>query len=647
MKFRNVAIDFETDAITDRPMYPPVPAGVAIKDGNYAEYLAWGHPTKNNCTLKDATNKLAALFSNHDVRCIFHNCAFDIDVAMVHMGLPMPKNYHDTQFLAYLNNPHEPKLGLKPLAERYLGMPPEEQMDLNMWIRENVYMDLGDVEGMHISKAPGKLVGVYAIGDVDRTLKLFNKFHPSVCKRGMLNAYKTELDIVRVKLHMERKGIFVDMDKLETTIGVFTEALQDSLQDLKDLLGIDAEQNKTYSKYGYQHTDEHLYRALSENGHVKQFIYTKPTKYNPEGLPSTKITNLQKTCKNKELVKQIGIHNLLKQYHWTYLTKWQTKAIPSYGQLYPKVNHVRSSDTIGSEVSVGTRTGRLTSSSPNFTNIPRSIDAGEPLYRQPMDTHAASTNSLYNATQYLKTYGLDFKGLRDLVVPDEGHVFLNRDYDQQEFRLLAHFEQGELLDRYRKNPSMDIHQDTRDIIQAKYGKDLSREYVKKTIFTIIYGGSDDAVANTLDIHLVLASKIRDMVIKSLPDVNKLNKQLQTQARAGDLITTLGGRLYDAEIDEATGRAITYKMLNLLIQGSAADVTKQAMVRVFDAVGDVRLQVYDEIMCCVPKEGWQKKMVLMQEAMESVDDIEIPMSTTGYVSEHSWAGLVETVTGNEQ
>lgn len=164
--------DYETKAIKYRPEYPPEPVGAAIVIDGVHEYLAWDHPTNNNIKKTEAKKIIRELFKNG--RPLMHNAAFDIEVAMFKQGMPFPKQFEDTLFLAYLYDPRATSLSLKPMADMYLDMPPDEQTELRNWI-------LSNVPGAHenkgknvkhpnlywaacISEAPGDLVGKYAIG---------------------------------------------------------------------------------------------------------------------------------------------------------------------------------------------------------------------------------------------------------------------------------------------------------------------------------------------------------------------------------------------------------------------------------------------------------------------------------------------------
>ena len=173
-----IALDFESEAIENRPKYPPEPVGLAIMpDGGAGEYLAWGHPAENNCTRNEAWHRLKELLIEPSYEFVFHNAPFDCSIIEEKMKLVVPwDRIHDTMLLAFLADPFG-ELSLKPLAEKLLGEPPTEQEAVRDWlVRHNVCRANDKSWGAWISKAPGKLVGTYAIGDVERTLELYHYF---------------------------------------------------------------------------------------------------------------------------------------------------------------------------------------------------------------------------------------------------------------------------------------------------------------------------------------------------------------------------------------------------------------------------------------------------------------------------------------
>ena len=114
MADRIVTIDFESEGIEQRPDYPPKPVGVSVKiGGKRSEYLAWGHPTENNCDREHAVKVLRSLWSDAAAgkhKLLFHNSKFDVDEAETHMGCPRLhwSCYHDTLFQLFLDDPHAP-----------------------------------------------------------------------------------------------------------------------------------------------------------------------------------------------------------------------------------------------------------------------------------------------------------------------------------------------------------------------------------------------------------------------------------------------------------------------------------------------------------------------------------------------------------
>ena len=236
---RPVTIDFETGKIVSRPHYPPIPVGVSIKmPGKKAKYWAWGHPTKNNCTISQAVDALTKVWGHKD-GLLFQNGKFDVDVADVHLGLSVPPwdKIHDTMFLLFLNDPHDIHrtfFSLKPSSEILLGMPPEEQDAVGDWLMANQPVPGVKISrsknsehffGAYISYAPGDLVGKYANGDTERTEALFNLlWNKVVVENKMAEAYDRERRLMPVLLQMERQGLPVNLPRLRKDVKEYNEA---------------------------------------------------------------------------------------------------------------------------------------------------------------------------------------------------------------------------------------------------------------------------------------------------------------------------------------------------------------------------------------------------------------------------------------
>lgn len=180
------ALDFETEAIDNRPHYPPKPVGLAHFDGTDSIYLAWGHPCQNNCTEANAIEYLLNLFESEIDEFIYHNTAFDCSIIEERWHIEVPwGRVHDTMLQAFLLDPYG-ELSLKPLADKYLGMAPVEQDAVRDWLIHHGVVRANSKDwGAFIAKAPGDLVGRYAIGDVVRTYHLFHFFHQRLAGKGM------------------------------------------------------------------------------------------------------------------------------------------------------------------------------------------------------------------------------------------------------------------------------------------------------------------------------------------------------------------------------------------------------------------------------------------------------------------------------
>lgn len=619
----HTVVDFETEKIQGRPKYPPKPVGVAIMERNGDKsYLAWGHPAENNCTKIQAKRKLQSVWKQP---LLFHNAAFDMEVATEHFGLPVPLHWDDTLILAYLSDPRAASLSLKPMADRILKMPPDEQTELKEWIIHH-YMKPRKLRkmsewGAYICYAPGRLVGKYAIGDVVRTQKLFKHFYDDVQKAGMLKAYDRERRVIAVKLDMERPGIRV-APKLKRELPRWRQARDDAGELVRKRLKMPKGFNPG--------SGPQLAEALVKRKKLSKIVKT------PKGKISTKRQVLEENCNDKNLLRLLSLHGVLSTYVGTFVEPWVRSYENNSGLIYPTYNTVRSTDEYGSG-GVGTRTGRFSSSGPNFQNIPANVEESQ------------HKELLIELRKFLRGYSIDFVGLRDYIVPRAGRVFVARDYDQQELRILGHYEDGELLAKYIANPKLDVHEDARQTIHRIMSILYERKHVKVTVFGLIYGMGIGKLAKRLGISYDEAKKLREAVLQAIPGIKWLDGELQGMAKQKLPIYTWGGRRYYAEPDRwikdeygaDVRQRLWYKLLNLLIQGSAADATKEGMLQVTENCDPNRftllVQVHDELLAEVDKGCEKKQSLLMKEAMEDLR-FDLPMTSSCAMGSKSWARL---------
>lgn len=602
-------IDFETDPIKHRPQYPPKPVGLAIRhpDGQ-KEYLAFGHPSGNNCGVSKARQTLHRAYERGPV--LFHNASFDVDVGQASFGLS-PKQIEDTLYLGFLHDPYG-ELSLKPMADKHLGMPADEQADLRDWIIENVQGARRKKTkwGEFICEAPGDIVAPYAIGDVDRTYKLWRKLRPEVYRRGMGAAYERELALTPLTLDMERSGVRVDVKGLKKGLAAFEGLDARMLRRIRKKLRVGTDFNLNSPKQ--------LSDALMSANKLDAIIKTK------KGQVSTTIKVLKQTCNDKELLDLLAVHSVVEKYTSTFMRPWIEQAEISGGRILPTFNQVRGRN----EGMGGARSGRYSSSNPNLQNVANN----------PEDS--ANREVLMLMQEWLRTEcGYQFSGMRDYIVADEGCVMICVDYNQQELRILAHFEQDVLMRAYLANPMMDIHTYCQQLVKDAIGIEFPRKHIKVTVFGIVYGMGLDSLAERLDVNRDTAKQVRDGIYKAIPGIPALMRDLKHLANKDRPLRTWGGREYFCEepkVSKKTGRWQTfeYKMLNYLIQPSAADCTKQGMLNVRNSVPEARIaiQVHDELVCMAPSKDCGPRIA---EAMCGVD-MRVPMVAEPKYSTTTWA-----------
>ena len=590
-----LTIDFETKEIINGAPTPPRPVGVAIKqDSKPGRYYAWGHPTKNNCTVEKATQLLRKAFNESREPLLFHNAKFDVVLAMHWFGCRYPAGrVEDTLFLAYLYDPRLRSLKLKDLANDFLGMPPDEQEDLRDWLFDNVKgaRQAKKNWGKYICKAPGDLVGKYAVGDVDRTYGLYNHFTPSINDYEMGEAYERELQLLPVIMDMEHQGVPISKDIHEELTKRDKQLITTEKRIYKKLGEVESWDGKV------------IFNAMEK---AKLVDHTKVVK-TPTGKPSTAREVLPTYCKDKKLITDLEMRSRLVKVIGTYLRPW-AEAELKYGRFYPYFNQTRGADR------GGTKTGRLSS---NFQQVPKKPDIK-----------------------------IDISYLRNFVIPEPGHVIVLRDYSQQELRILAHYAEGKLLAAYRANPDMDVHNWVKDLIIKVAGVVLDRsKQVKTANFLQVYGGGGPALSKKIGCGLNEAYTILKAHQKALPEIKKLSEKLTKQLKQGILLRTWGGRVYDVEWGKNSRGVfeyLFYKLINLLIQGSAADQTKQLMIDYHyhpERTGRIMIQAHDELVNSAPKRQARKEMRLLRGLMDNSKGWDVPMRSDGKIGP-SWGEAVK-------
>jgi DNA polymerase-1 len=217
--------------------------------------------------------------------------------------------------------------------------------------------------------------------------------------------------------------------------------------------------------------------------------------------------------------------------------------------------------------------------------------------------------------------------MRQYVLPDqEGQIIVSADYNGQEMRLLAHFAEGRAAEIYRNDPKADFHNVARDILHTEAGLDLKRKPVKIVGFSLIYGAGDENLAGQLGIGKNEARHIRKMYLKSIPGL----REFQDDCSSRDRVKTWGGRIIPVEPpsidDEGRIRHWNYRLPNYLIQGSAADQTKESIIRYHSAKlsrSSFMLTVHDENDTSCWPEDVKEEVTILRHSMESLEGFDVP------------------------
>jgi DNA polymerase I-like protein with 3'-5' exonuclease and polymerase domains len=629
-----IKIDFETKGIEPRPKYPPKPVSLAIKWPDEREYrlMAWGHEAGgNNCTERTAKGEYQrARRSKYPI--VFQNGMFDQDVAEVHWDIPLLPwdRYHDTMFLIFLWDPHAPTLALKPTAERLLGIKPEEQDRMKEWIIKNIpeAAKRPSEWGAHIWRCPYQIVAPYHKGDLTRTGRIFDYLYPRIVEAGMLPAYQRELKLMPILLRNARVGLRVDVAALERAVP-------------KWKAGVDKVDNWLRKRLGDINIDSdiQLGQALLSKKIVTDFKKTEKGRLSV----SKKYLTIDK-FNDKNVYQALTYRGQMSTSVNMFGEPWLDLASRGNGLIHADWSQVRSAKGDRND-SKGARSGRIICSKPNLLNIPkkwkRAVTAG------------------YIHPRFVDVPELPF--MRTYILPPKGKQWGRRDYNQQEVRLFAHFEEGPVMQGFLDDPRFDMHEGVRAeeeaaLIAAGLRNEFDRDSAKTTVFGAFYGQGLKGLMDALklrDEDKPVGQLIQKALHRAAPSIRELSGELKAMAKdvapdrpRGYPIETWGDRLYYCEppsYSEKYNRDMTYeyKLIAYLIQGSGADVIKEAIVR-YDShpkrEEDMLVTVYDELNISLPlsQRGARREMTLLRDVMQSVE-VDLPMLSDGETGP-SWGNL---------
>lgn len=511
---------------------------------------------------------LSPALQDPQIKKIGQNIKFDI-LVMRHYGVKVAGALWDTMIAHYLLNP-ELRHGMDYLAETYLHYRP-------MPIEELIGPKGKGQRSMR--SVPLATIAEYAAEDADITLQLQQHFAPKLEQEGLLPLFQEiEMPLIYVLADMEATGVTIDTEALKQSSEALTAQMNQIEQEIYELAGM------TFNINSSKQVGEVLFERLKLDEKAKK---TKSGNY------STSEDILEKLRSKHPIIDKLLSYRGLKKLLSTYIDALPALIHPDTGKIHTSFNQAV------------TATGRLSSTNPNLQNIPVRDELG--------------------------------REIRKAFIPEnEDCLFFSADYSQIELRIMAHLsEDPHMIEAFQSGA--DIHAATAAKI---YGVPVSevtsdmRRKAKTANFGIIYGISVFGLAERLNIPRSEAKELIEGYFKTYSRIKAYMEESIEVARKQGYVETLFKRkrfLPDIHSHNAVVRGYAERnAINAPIQGSAADVIKLAMVRIFhrfEAEGlrsKMILQVHDELNFNVYREEAERVKQIVLEEMEHVMSLRVPL-----------------------
>lgn len=512
-------------------------------------------------------------FENPDSLKIGQNIKYDL-IMLANYGVTLKGKMFDTMIAHYVLQP-ELRHGMDYLAEIYLKY---ETIKI-----EELIGAKGKKQGNMRDLAP-EAVYKYACEDADVTLKLKQVLENELETNGVKKLFEEiEMPLVPVLAYMERNGVRIDTDALKETSRHFTARMNQIEEEVHQLAGME------FNIASPKQVGEVLFDRLKI---VEKAKKTKTGQY----VTSEEV--LESLRGKHEIVGKILEHRGLKKLLGTYIDALPQLINPATGRIHTSFNQ-----TV-------TATGRLSSSNPNLQNIPIRNEDG--------------------------------KEIRKAFIPDEGCEFFSADYSQIELRIMAHLSNDpHMIEAFQKD--QDIHAATAAKIYKVKLEEVTREQrskAKTANFGIIYGISVFGLAERLNVDRKEAKALIDGYFENYPNVKAYMDQSIQEAREKGYIETIFKRkryLPDINSKNAVVRGYAERnAINAPIQGSAADIIKVAMIRIYQRFQEegihskMILQVHDELNFSVLPEEKEKVQQIVISEMEAAYKMKAPLR-----ADHGW------------
>ena len=561
--------------------------GIAIAVEGWSGYFPIAHEAGGNMDRGLVLDWFEEVLHT-DATKIFHNAMYDVSWIRS-LGFQIRGGIIDTMIAASLVNENRWSFTLDSISKEFIGMGKNEK------ILAEAAKAWGVNPKAEMWRLPAPLVGEYAERDAEVTLKLWHALQHEITQQDLWDVFNMETNLFPCLVDMKFKGVRVDAEKAAALKKQLTKTEKDLHRDIKKLIGFEVEIwaassiQKAFDnqKIPYDRTDK------GAPSFTKNFLATHPHEL-PKLINEAREINKANTT---------FIETILKHEH--------------NGRIHSDINQIRSDDG-------GTVTGRFSYSNPNLQQIPARHKELGPM-------------------------------IRSLFIPETGCKWGCFDYSQQEPRIVVHFSSllklegsSMIVDQYN-NGEADFHQMIADMAG------IERKQAKTINLGLMYGMGKNKLMAELGLLKEAAEDLIKTYHRKAPFVKMLSEAVTRRAEDSGKIRTIGGRLCHFDMWEPHGygikkalphadalrehgpgikRAFTYKALNKLIQGSAADMTKKAMLALYEEGVIPHIQIHDELDISVDSPEQIEKII---NIMEDAVQLEVP-NKVDYEEGDSWGDI---------
>ena len=562
--------------------------GIAVAVEGWSGYYPIDHEGGGNMDKKLVLNWLQDLFKQ-DSTFIFHNAMYDI-CWLRSSGIIPPVKIVDTMIAASLVNENRWSFRLDALAREYAGIGKDEA------VLQAAAREYGIDAKKDMWKLPSMFVGQYAERDAESTLKLWHRMKVELSDQDLWTIFDTETRLFPCLVDMRFKGVRVDVERADKIKKELMDKENKIINKIKDLTGVSVE----------------LWSAASI---AKVFDALKLPYDRTEKTGAPSFTKNFLSNHPNEIAQGISYAREINKAHTTFI---DTIVKHSHkGRIHADINQIRSDQG-------GTVTGRFSMSNPNLQQIPVRHKELGPL-------------------------------IRSLFIPEENHKWGVFDYSLQEPRILIHYAKLQRLDGINEiaqayeSGEADFH----SAVAKMAG--IERSQAKTINLGLMYGMGKNKLMAELGLMKEAAEKLIAQYHAKAPFIKQLMQAVSRRADDSGRIRTLGGRVCHFDLWEPTTfgagmpkphvealkeyghgikRAGTYKALNRLIQGSAADMTKLSIIALSENGIIPHIQIHDELDVSVEHSEQAKQIV---EIMESAIKLEIP-NKVDYECGSNWGDI---------